>query len=118
MGVFKDDSPTPITKLGPTCYFGELALLRNDKRAATVKCLTDVTVLSLNRAGFDELLGPLQQIMQNQAAAYDAVTSNKLGSQVNRQRLQSPVYACGMQEQVWDFLFIDRMQVYESYRFL
>lgn len=82
VGVFKDDNPKPLVKLGPTCYFGELSLLRNECRAATVKGLTDVTVLSLHRDGFDKLLGPLQQIMQKQAAAYDAVTNNKLGVQV------------------------------------
>lgn len=71
-----------MAKLGPTSYFGELSLLRNDRRAATVKGLTDVSVLSLHRDGFDQLLGPLQQIMQKQAAAYDAVTNNKLGFKV------------------------------------
>eukprot|EP00803_Ostreobium_quekettii_P000241 evm.model.scf_1252.3 EVM.evm.TU.scf_1252.3 scf_1252:22586-28170(-) len=88
VGVFKDGSEMPLVKLGPTSYFGELALLRNDRRAASVVCLTNVTVLSLNRAGFDELLGPLQQIMQSQASAYDAVTGNKLGSQVKLEDLK------------------------------
>ncbi|GMH33824.1 hypothetical protein BSKO_01658 [Bryopsis sp. KO-2023] len=88
VGVFKDDNPKPLTKLGPTCYFGELSLLRNDRRAATVKGLTDVTVLSLNRDGFDQLLGPLQQIMQKQASAYDAVSNNKLGTQVRLEDLK------------------------------
>eukprot|EP00803_Ostreobium_quekettii_P011350 evm.model.scf_945.2 EVM.evm.TU.scf_945.2 scf_945:18680-23149(+) len=88
VGVFKDGCENPLVKLGPTSYFGELSLLRNDKRAASVICLTNVTVLSLNRAGFDELLGPLQQIMQTQASSYDAVTSNKLGTQVKLEDLK------------------------------
>eukprot|EP00210_Caulerpa_lentillifera_P000821 g794.t2 len=72
VGVFKDGSSKPLTKLGPTCYFGELALLKNEKRAATVTALTEVTVLSLDRGAFDELLGPLQEILQKQASAYEA----------------------------------------------
>lgn len=72
VGVFKDGSSKPLTKLGPTCYFGELALLKNDKRAASVTALTEVTVLSLGREAFDELLGPLQEILQKQASVYAA----------------------------------------------
>eukprot|EP00803_Ostreobium_quekettii_P004170 evm.model.scf_1272.6 EVM.evm.TU.scf_1272.6 scf_1272:45533-46716(+) len=41
VGVFKDGSEMPLVKLGPTSYFGELALLRNDRRAASVVCLTN-----------------------------------------------------------------------------
>jgi len=72
VGVFKDGGLKPLTKLGPTCYFGELSLLRNDKRAASVRALTDVTVLSLGREEFDSLLGPLVELLQTQATSYDS----------------------------------------------
>lgn len=78
VGVFKDGGTKPLAKLGPTCYFGELALLRNDKRAASIRALTDVTVLSLGREAFDELLGPLVKILQTQASAYDVTDGAKL----------------------------------------
>jgi len=40
-------------------FFGELALLSSDKRAATVTTTADTTVLMLGRAEFVRLLGPL-----------------------------------------------------------
>lgn len=42
--------------------FGELALLRSDVRAATVKATSDSTVLTLSRDQFTRLLGNLTQL--------------------------------------------------------
>merc|ERR1711972_950881 len=44
--------------------FGELALLAGEKRAATIKSLTDIKTLSLDKASFDLLLGPLAEIQK------------------------------------------------------
>ena len=41
-------------------FFGELALLSSDKRAATVTAVTKTRVLSLNRKEFTRLLGALE----------------------------------------------------------
>ncbi len=57
-------------RLGPTMYFGELALLRGEPRAATVAALTDVSVLMLAREDFSILLGPLQMLLGQNAALY------------------------------------------------
>ena len=46
-------------KLGKGDFFGELALLSSDKRAATVTTTTDTTVLMLGRAEVTRLLGPI-----------------------------------------------------------
>jgi len=51
-------------------YFGELALLRNQPRAATVKAKGALTVLSLPRGSFKRLLGPLDDILSRSAAKY------------------------------------------------
>ena len=50
-------------------FFGELALLSSDKRAATVTAVNPVTVLSLKRDEFTRLLGPLKDIMSEAAGA-------------------------------------------------
>lgn len=45
-------------------YFGELALLDEKPRAASVRAKTDVKVARLGRDGFKRLLGPVEQIMR------------------------------------------------------
>lgn len=45
-------------------YFGELALLRNEPRATTVKARGSCTVLALDRRAFKRLLGPLENILK------------------------------------------------------
>lgn len=37
-------------------FFGEMGLIHNAPRAATVKCITDVVVLELDKTSFDEVL--------------------------------------------------------------
>lgn len=51
-------------------YFGELALLRNQPRAATVKAKGALTVLTLPRTAFKRLLGPLDSILGRAAEKY------------------------------------------------
>lgn len=45
-------------------YFGELALLNDAPRAASVVCVTDVKVATLGKEAFARLLGPIKGIMR------------------------------------------------------
>ncbi|EEP77113.1 cAMP-dependent protein kinase regulatory subunit [Uncinocarpus reesii 1704] len=56
------DGPTKHYKRGD--YFGELALLDDKPRQASVIAKTDVKVAQLGRDGFKRLLGPVEDIMR------------------------------------------------------
>ena len=65
-------------------YFGELALLRSEPRAATVTALTDCDLLELGRADFMALLGPLAKTLEAHTARY--------GLSYSAKKARSPVY--------------------------
>eukprot|EP00929_Paragymnodinium_shiwhaense_P092786 TRINITY_DN5278_c0_g1_i1.p1 TRINITY_DN5278_c0_g1~~TRINITY_DN5278_c0_g1_i1.p1 ORF type:complete len:451 (+),score=177.15 TRINITY_DN5278_c0_g1_i1:121-1353(+) len=53
-------------------YFGELALLKNQPRAASVVVASEnAKVLTMSRASFSKMLGPLQHILAKQVASYE-----------------------------------------------
>jgi len=55
----------------PGTYFGELALLEDQKRAAQISTTTPSSLLSLDRASFDRVLGPLKaRLMEHADVAY------------------------------------------------
>jgi len=54
-------------------YFGELSLISNAPRAASVVTATPfVKVLSMDRKTFKRLMGPMQDILKREAKRYDA----------------------------------------------
>lgn len=56
-------------------YFGELALLDDKPRAASVVAKTDIKVARLGRDGFKRLLGPVEDIMRRAEYQVDASKS-------------------------------------------
>ncbi|KZZ96933.1 cAMP-dependent protein kinase regulatory subunit [Ascosphaera apis ARSEF 7405] len=67
-GILDEDQPVMRYQRGD--YFGELALLDDKPRRATIVAETNVTVAMLHRDGFKRLLGPVQNIMRR--TSYDA----------------------------------------------
>lgn len=59
-------------------YFGEMALLENQKRAATVTAATDVAVAFLQREAFERLLGPCKELMSRKLGKYEAQREEKV----------------------------------------
>jgi len=51
-------------------YFGELALISNEPRAASVNAVTDCRLLSLDRLSFKRLLGPIENILKRNSDTY------------------------------------------------
>lgn len=55
----------------PGDYFGELALLKNQPRAASVTVESDgAKVLSMTRLSFNKMLGPLTDVLQKNVGSY------------------------------------------------
>jgi cAMP-dependent protein kinase regulator len=64
------DGQVEVAKIGPGDYFGELALIYDAPRAATVRSVTDVKCVTLSKADFIRLLGPVMPILQRNQEHY------------------------------------------------
>ncbi|KAF2707897.1 camp-dependent protein kinase A regulatory subunit [Pleomassaria siparia CBS 279.74] len=62
--VFKRGLDKPVKQYQKGDYFGELALLNDAPRAASVVSTTEVKVATLGKNGFQRLLGPVEGIMR------------------------------------------------------
>lgn len=62
---------------GPGDYFGELALLNNDRRRATVKATKPTVCLTLGRETFKRLLGPLETLLKEREEIYEKYTAER-----------------------------------------
>ncbi len=51
-------------------YFGELALIKGEPRAANVLAKTNMKLVTLDRGTFKRLLGPIEEILKRNAEKY------------------------------------------------
>ena len=51
-------------------YFGEIALVKDTVRQATIKTDTDSRIVSIERDAFKRLLGPIEDILQRNMEKY------------------------------------------------
>jgi len=61
-----------VLKLKPGDVFGERALMKNERRAATVTSDTECSLLRLPEESFRLLLGPLEDILNHKLISYDS----------------------------------------------
>lgn len=61
-----------IAKLGVGDYFGEMALLNASPRMASVTAVEPTTCMTVDRATFGKVLGPLQELLEREAARRQA----------------------------------------------
>ncbi|KAH8920588.1 camp-binding domain-like protein [Atractiella rhizophila] len=66
----KDGSRVKINELSVGDYFGELALLNDNPRAATVTATTKLKVAVLDKEAFTRLLGPAKDLMERHSHSY------------------------------------------------
>ena len=66
-----------VKQYGPGEYFGELALLKNAPRAATVTARTELKVATIDRDSFMRLLGPLDDILHRNIEQYASVLAGQ-----------------------------------------
>ena len=58
-------------------YFGELALLNDEPRAASIKGKSDLSLASLDINSFKRLMGPAQDILKRNEERYKKFVLNK-----------------------------------------
>lgn len=52
-------------------YFGELALLKDEPRAANIVAKSELILASIDRTSFQRLLGPLEEILKRNTTRYE-----------------------------------------------
>lgn len=73
--VTKDGSDEPVGELKEASYFGEIALLSDDKRHATITAKGPVKCAKLDRERFERVLGPCADVLKRNMELYNTYTS-------------------------------------------
>lgn len=77
--IKKGETPQEVGHLGPSAYFGEIALLLNQPRRATVTVVSDeLKCVRLDKKGFETVMGPCTNILRRSIQSYSSAISLKL----------------------------------------
>eukprot|EP01038_Epipyxis_sp_PR26KG_P013978 gene13978-18747_t len=72
-----------VATLQSGSFFGEMSLLSNEKRSATVAAITETKCLVLSRADFNNLLGPLDELIKAESKRRSDMINSKRNSANN-----------------------------------
>merc|ERR1719510_1277362 len=70
-----EHEPVEVGRLGPSDYFGEIALLLDRPRAATVTARGPLKCVKLDRGRFERVLGPCSEILKRNIQQYNSYVS-------------------------------------------
>jgi len=68
--VNEGEEATVVMNYNEGDYFGELALVRNIKRQATISAETDAVVVYLDKETFNRLMGPIEELLKRNEDKY------------------------------------------------
>ena len=64
-----------VGQLKEGSYFGEIALLTNQERLATVKAVSKVQTVTIERKVFSRVMGPLRDLLKRNMSLYNSYIS-------------------------------------------
>merc|ERR1712223_977466 len=70
-----EQEPVEVGRLGPSDYFGEIALILDRPRAATVTARGPLKCVKLDRGRFERVLGPCSEIPKRNIQQYNSYVS-------------------------------------------
>ena len=70
-----NEEPVEVGRLSPSDYFGEIALLLDRPRAATVIAKGPLKCVKLDRQRFERVLGPVSEILKRNISRYSSYVS-------------------------------------------
>lgn len=71
----ENEEPVEVGRLSPSDYFGEIALLLDRPRAATVIAKGPLKCVKLDRQRFERVLGPVSEILKRNISRYTSFVS-------------------------------------------
>lgn len=79
----QDNPEVEVARCSKGQYFGELALVNNKPRAASVYAVGDTKCLVIDIQAFERLLGPCMEIMKRNISQYEDQLVALFGSSVD-----------------------------------